>query len=113
MSWWRKRSQTTNDRDPAPALMGRYCAGDADAFRELYALLAPVVLADLAGRGCDGEPAVRVLESAFLTLHRDRRFYVLDADPRPWLLAIARRHEAALAKQVAPALAAQAQAVSA
>jgi len=99
MTWWRKRSQRTSD--PVCTLMERYCAGEAEAFRELYALLAPIVLADLAGRGCDGESAERTLEAAFLTLHRDRCLYVLGADPRPWLLAIARRHEAALAKQEA------------
>jgi len=97
MSTWRKHSQPA--QDPAPTLMRRYCAGDADAFRELYALLAPLVLAELAQRGCDGEPAIRVLEAAFLTLHQDRRCYVLGADPRPWLLAIARRHETKLAKR--------------
>lgn len=111
MTWWRKRSRRTDDR--VCTLMERYCAGDAEAFRELYALLAPVVLADLAGRGCDGESAGRTLEAAFLTLHRDRGLYVLGADPRPWLLAIARRHQAAFAKQTAPRRSAQPQAVSA
>jgi RNA polymerase sigma-70 factor (ECF subfamily) len=99
--------------DPAPRLMERYCAGEADAFRALYALLAPMVLAELAGRGCGGPPAVRVLEAAFLTLHRDRGLYVVGADPRPWLLALARRHELALARQVAAHAVAQPQGVSA
>jgi RNA polymerase sigma-70 factor (ECF subfamily) len=111
MTWWRKRNQPSND--PARTLMQRYCGGDADAFRELYALLAPVVLADLARRGCDGESATRVLDSAFLTLHRDRSFYILDADPRPWLLAIAGRQQAALARHATPHVSAQAQALSA
>jgi DNA-directed RNA polymerase specialized sigma24 family protein len=111
MTWWRKRSRPS--ADPARGLMERYCGGDADAFRELYTLLAPVVLADLGKRGCEGESATRVLESAFLTLHRDRSLYIVDADPRPWLLAIARRQEAALARRRAPQLPAQAQALSA
>ena len=111
MTWWRKRNRPATDA--ASDLMQRYCDGDANAFRELYALLAPVVLADLAGRGCEGDVATQVLDSAFLTLHRDRCFYIVGADPRPWLLAIARRHEAALARQARPQLAAQAQTASA
>jgi RNA polymerase sigma-70 factor (ECF subfamily) len=112
MTWWRKRAQTALD-DPARELMERYCAGDPDAFRELYALLAPAVLADLAYRECEGEQAAQVLEAAFLTLHRDRGSYVLGADPRPWLLALARRQEWELARQRAPRVSAQPQAVSA
>jgi RNA polymerase sigma-70 factor, ECF subfamily len=111
MTWFRKRAQPMND--PARILMERYCGGDADAFRELYALLAPVVLADLVDRDCDGELATRALESTFLALHRDRSLYIVGADPRPWLLAIARRQAAALAKQATPRLSAQAQALSA
>ena len=111
MTWWRKRNQPCTD--PARTLMERYCRGDPDAFRDLYGLLAPVVLTDLIGRACEENLAARVLESAFLTLHRDRRFYIVGADPRPWLLAIARRHEAALARQATPRLAAEAQAASA
>ena len=111
MTWWRKRTRPNND--PARTLMQRYCGGDAGAFRELYALLAPVVLADLAGRGCDGESATRVLDSAFLALHRDRCLYIVDADPRPWLLAIARRQQAALARHATPHLPVPTQVLSA
>jgi len=111
MTWWRKRARQTDD--PACALMERYCAGDAEAFRALYALLAPLVLADLAERGCAGASAERTLESAFLTLHHSRSAYVVGADPRPWLLAIARRHEAARVKEDALRPSAQPQAVSA
>ena len=111
MTWWRKRPRPTED--PARTLMERYCAGRVDAFRELYALLAPLVLADLAERGCEGAAAERTLESAFLTLHHSRSAYVVGADPRPWLLAIARRHEAARLKQDALGPSAQPQTVSA
>jgi len=111
MTWWRKRPRQTDD--PACDLMERYCAGQADAFRELYALLAPLVLADLAARGCEGAAAERTLESAFLTLHHSRSAYVVGADPRPWLLAIVRHHEAAQVKQDALRPSAQPQAVSA
>jgi len=112
MTWWRKRARPASD-DPARGLMERYCAGEPDAFRALYALLAPAVLADLADRGCVGEPAAEVLEAAFLALHRDRGSYVLGADPRPWLLALARRQELALARRRAPRASAQPQPVSA
>jgi len=110
MSWWRKQTRRTHD--PACTLMERYCAGDADAFRALYELLAPVVLADLAERGCEGALAERTLEAAFLTFHESRSAYVVGADPRPWLLAIARRHEAARLKQRAPRPSPRPQAVS-
>jgi RNA polymerase sigma-70 factor (ECF subfamily) len=109
MSWWRKHTRRTDD--PACTLMERYCAGDADAFRALYALLAPLVLAHLAERGFEGASAERTLESAFLTLHHSRSAYVLGADPRPWILAIA-RHEAARVKQEALRPSPQPQAVS-
>jgi len=110
MSWWRK--QTRRTEDPACALMERYCGGDPDAFRALYALLAPLVLAHLAERGCQGTSAERTLEAAFLTLHQSRSAYVLGADPRPWILAIA-RHESARVKQEALRPSSQPQAVSA
>jgi DNA-directed RNA polymerase specialized sigma24 family protein len=93
--------------------MERYCNGEAAAFRDLYALLAPLVLADLASRGCEGEQAARVLEAAFLTLHRDRRVYVRAADPRPWLLAIVRRHVVAAPKRTVERPSAEAHALSA
>jgi RNA polymerase sigma-70 factor (ECF subfamily) len=112
MIWWRKRAHVVSD-DPAPNLMERYCAGDANAFRDLYALLAPGVLDDLADRGCQGDEAVQVLEAAFLALHRDRGSYVVGADPRPWLLALARCQESALARQRAPRASTQPQPVSA
>ncbi|HVY37327.1 MAG TPA: hypothetical protein VHM31_05310 [Polyangia bacterium] len=98
MRWWRKRTASAarpagvdDPADEAPALMGRYCAGDVQAFHALYALLAPAVLADLAAHGAFGEEAEALLEATFLALHRDRSAYVRGADPRPWLIALARR----------------------
>lgn len=101
MSWWQKRTPVPIVRDPARRLMERCCDGDADAFRELYTLLAPVVLTYLAERGCRRESAEQVLEATFLELLRNRNVYVRGADPRPWLIAVAERHTNAV---VAPAV---------
>ena len=99
MRWWRKRTaqaarppgETDRSADEAPALMARYCAGDVQAFQALYDLLAPLVLADLAAHDAFGKEAHALLEASFLALHRDRSAYVRGADPRPWLIALARR----------------------
>ncbi|HVT10237.1 MAG TPA: hypothetical protein VHO67_22410 [Polyangia bacterium] len=99
MSWWRKKTAEATpasgeadcSADQAPALMSRYCAGDVPAFHALYDLLAPLVLADLAAHDAFGEEANALLEATFLALHRDRSAYVRGADPRPWLIALARR----------------------
>lgn len=99
MRWWRKKTaqaapaseEMVRPPDRAAALMGRYCDGDAQAFHALYDLLAPLVLADLAAHDVVGEEANALLETTFLALHRDRSAYVRGADPRPWLIALARR----------------------
>lgn len=98
MRWWRRSTapgapaSTEMDRPPdeAPALMARYCAGDLQAFRALYDLLAPLVVAELAGHDAFGADANALLEATFLALHRDRSAYVRGADPRPWVTALAR-----------------------
>ena len=72
--------------------MARYCDGDASAFRELYALVAPRLLR--VSRE-DGPPARAVaedlLQQTFLKVHRARAAYVRGADPIPWIYAIAHR----------------------
>ncbi|HSS38799.1 MAG TPA: hypothetical protein VLT58_08525 [Polyangia bacterium] len=96
--------RSEREGDVAPGLMARYCAGEVRAFRDLYDLLAPLVLADLAAQGFDGDTANRHLEAAFLALHRDRSAYVRGADPRPWVIALGRRAavEAGRRPRVAP-----------
>jgi RNA polymerase sigma-70 factor (ECF subfamily) len=72
-------------------LMARYCDGDANAFRELYALVAPRLHGYLVKMTRDRALADDLLQQTFLKLHRARRAYVRGADPLPWLFAIAHR----------------------
>jgi RNA polymerase sigma-70 factor (ECF subfamily) len=72
-------------------LMQRYCDGDARAFRELYALLAPRLLGYLMKMAHDRALADDLLQQTFLKVHRARAAYVRGADPVPWIYAIAHR----------------------
>ncbi|HEY1553256.1 MAG TPA: RNA polymerase sigma factor [Kofleriaceae bacterium] len=72
-------------------LMQRYQDGDARAFRELYALVAPRLLGYLVKMAGSRALADDVLQQTFLKVHRARGAYVRGADPVPWLYAIAHR----------------------
>jgi RNA polymerase sigma-70 factor, ECF subfamily len=72
-------------------LMQRYQAGDADAFRELYALVAPRLLGYLVKLARSRAVADDLLQQTFLKIHRARGAYVAGADPVPWFYAIAHR----------------------
>jgi len=72
------------------ALLGRYCDGDATAFHELYAWLAPRLLGYLTGLCSDSSAAEDLLQLTFLKLHRSRPAYTRGANPLPWLYTIAR-----------------------
>jgi RNA polymerase sigma-70 factor (ECF subfamily) len=71
--------------------MGLYCDGDAAAFRALYAMLAPRLLAYLVRMTRDRAVAEDLLQQTFFKVHRARAAYVRDADPVPWIYAIAHR----------------------
>lgn len=73
------------------ALMGRYCDGDAQAFRGLYSLIAPRILNYLLRMSRDKALADDLLQQTFLKVHRARAAYVRGADPMPWIYAIAHR----------------------
>lgn len=73
------------------ALMARYCDGDADAFRRLYARLAPRLLGYLLRMVRDRATAEDLVQQTFLKVHRARAAYVRGADPAPWIFAIAHR----------------------
>src|SRR6267154_2081097 len=75
----------------AKDLMQRYCDGDAGAFRELYALVAPRLLGYLVKMTRDRALADDLLQQTFLKVHRARTAYVRGADPLPWIYAIAHR----------------------
>src|SRR5690348_10917133 len=72
-------------------LMQRYQDGDAAAFRELYALVAPRLLGYLVKMTRSRAVADDLLQQTFLKVHRARASYVRGADPVPWLYAIAHR----------------------
>ena len=75
----------------AKDLMARYCDGDASAFRELYALIAPRLLGYLMKMARQRALAEDLLQHTFLKVHRARSAYVRGADPVPWIYAIAHR----------------------
>src|SRR5690349_16431203 len=72
-------------------LMQRYQDGDAAAFRELYALVAPRLLGYLLKMARSRAVADDLLQQTFLKIHRARAAYVRGADPLPWIYSIAHR----------------------
>src|SRR3954469_20091505 len=72
-------------------LMAKYCDGDASAFRELYAPVAPKLYGYLVKMARSKAVAEDVLQQTFLKVHRARAAYVRGADPVPWMYAIAHR----------------------
>ncbi|HVZ71960.1 MAG TPA: RNA polymerase sigma factor [Polyangia bacterium] len=75
----------------AAELMARYCDGDVAAFHQLYAKLAPRVLAYLKGLLGERAAAEDVLQQAFIKVHEARATYVRAANPIPWIYTIAHR----------------------
>jgi RNA polymerase sigma-70 factor (ECF subfamily) len=75
----------------AAQLMARYCDGDAEGCRGLYALLAPRLLGYLKGLVGERAAAEDLLQQTFLKLHEARAGYVRGADPVPWIYTIAHR----------------------
>ena len=71
--------------------MARYCDGDAAAFRELYAIVAPRLHGYLLRMARERALADDLLQLTFLKVHRSRGAYIRGADPLPWLYAIAHR----------------------
>jgi RNA polymerase sigma-70 factor, ECF subfamily len=72
-------------------LMARYCEGDAAAFRELHARVAPRLIAYLARMCRERALAEDLAQLTFMKVHRARAAYVRGADPIPWMFAIAHR----------------------
>lgn len=75
----------------AKDLMARYCDGDAGAFRELYALVAPRLLGYLVKMARSRAVVEDLLQQTFMKVHRARAAYVRGADPVPWIYSIAHR----------------------
>jgi RNA polymerase sigma-70 factor (ECF subfamily) len=73
------------------ALMEAYVAGDPAAFRRLFRLLAPSVLAFFKRTVGDGVAAEDLLQTTFLKLHGARGSWRHGERLRPWLFTIAAR----------------------
>lgn len=71
--------------------MARYQDGDANAFRELYALVAPRLLGYLLKMARSRDVAGDLLQQTFLKVHRARGAYIRGTDPLPWIYSIAHR----------------------
>lgn len=71
--------------------MERYCEGDAAAFRELYAAVAPKLYGYLLRMARQRAVADDLLQLTFLKVHRARSAFVRGADPVPWIYSIAHR----------------------
>jgi len=72
-------------------LMRRYCEGDGQAFRALYARVAAPLHGYLMRLARSRTLADDLLQQTFLKIHRARGAYVVGADPIPWMFAIAHR----------------------
>jgi RNA polymerase sigma-70 factor (ECF subfamily) len=70
-------------------LMARYAGGDEDAFRELFALLAPKLRIFFLRSFVDPVLADDLTQTTFLKLHRARAAYRPDRPLKPWLFTIA------------------------
>jgi RNA polymerase sigma-70 factor (ECF subfamily) len=75
----------------AKDLMAAYCDGEASAFRELYALVAPRLYGYLLKMARQRALADDLLQQTFLKVHRARGAYIRGADPVPWIYSIAHR----------------------
>lgn len=71
--------------------MERYCEGDAAAFRELYAAVAPKLYGYLLRMARQRAVADDLLQLTFMKVHRARAAFVRGADPVPWIYSIAHR----------------------
>ena len=80
-----------SEAQQAAAMMERYCRGEPAAFHQLYALLAPRILAYLHGLLGDRAAAEDSLQLTFLKVHEARATYLRGANPIPWIYTIAHR----------------------
>src|SRR5262249_38676501 len=81
----------SGERRALAEAMERYATGDAAAFRDLHAALAPRIYAYLSWRTGDPDLANDLLQQTLLHVHRARCRYIPGADVLPCVLAIARR----------------------
>lgn len=75
---------------PESVLFERWLDGDTRAFRELFELLSPTVLAIARRYGLRDAEAKDVVQQTFLGVHRARADFRRGAPVRPWVVTIAR-----------------------
>ena len=79
------------DEPSDEALMTAYAAGDAPAFRRLFARIGPRVHAFFLRSFGQRTVADELLQATFLKVHRGRASYRSELPVRPWIFAIAAR----------------------
>ncbi|MBX7190747.1 MAG: RNA polymerase sigma factor [Sandaracinaceae bacterium] len=72
------------------ALFERWLDGDERAFREIFELLGPTVVAIARRHGLGDAEAKDVVQQTFLGVHRARDDFRRGAPVRPWVVTIAR-----------------------
>ena len=70
-------------------LLAGYQAGDAEAFREFYSSLRPLLGARLLSCGADQRILAPLLDEVFLRIHSARRTWSPGSPVEPWATAIA------------------------
>jgi len=81
----RKQSHAATDA------MERYASGEASAFEEVYAFVAPRLRAFLLRQTGHSDLADDLLQQTMLRMHRARFHYTRRADVMAWVMVIARR----------------------
>jgi len=71
--------------------MQRYCAGDAEAFVDVYVQVAPRLRAHFMRTVCDRSLVEDLLQDTFLRLHETRGRFAPGAPIAPWIFTIAHR----------------------
>jgi RNA polymerase sigma-70 factor (ECF subfamily) len=79
------------ERAALTAAMDRHADGDAEAFSEIYDLLAPRLHAFFVRQTRDSGRAEDLVQQTLLQMHRARQTFVRGSDVIPWAFAIGRR----------------------
>ena len=90
-AYWRNMPATALDNATDESLMAAYAAGDAQAFRLLFARFAPRIHAFFRQSLGDAAAADDLLQVTFLRIHRSRDRYRSAFPFRVWVFTIAAR----------------------
>lgn len=90
-AYWRNMAATALENATDESLMIAYAEGDAQAFRLLFARLAPRIHAFFRRSLGDAAAADDLLQATFLRIHRSRDRYRSEFPVRVWVFTIAAR----------------------